>query len=340
MAVLEIYWRYTGRSLGQRAFRIAICYDTGTVLGQHHWGPRAAGKLIYLLPLIGPLWFGLRDAFNARSKDAEYRTAIDKKHHTVAAVDWSRLLKLEPNYVEERLDIYFKYYRLCQMSGRVSMTDEHLIHAQPLECRLVSCMMEIDDDDEDVIQVSIDVANEAAMPIGGLDIFIQTSDNRKVESMEGISSLGPGLTRRFTFEFPLQTGDWTFMLRSPSVKADLGPYEAEFTFQAEKGRVYNNAIGSGMFTDAFTADLGDFGNTEERGVIDSSSIKMTSYFGENSAGGSTAIGVGNAPVEDTASEDEPRIPPWQKHPTHYSRLRSQTIRNRLLKPPLSLLQIY
>ena len=88
-----LYWKYTGRaygrSLGQRAFRIAIVHDTGTVLGQHHWGPRAAGKLIYLLPLIGPLWFGLRDAFNARSTDAEYRTAIDKKHHTVAAVDWS-----------------------------------------------------------------------------------------------------------------------------------------------------------------------------------------------------------------------------------------------------------
>ena len=67
-----------------------------------------------------------------------------------------------------------------------------------------------------------------------------------------------------------------------------------------------------MFTDAFTADLGDFGNTEERGIIDSSSIKMTSYFGENSAGGSTTISVGNAPAEDTASEDEPRIPPWQK----------------------------
>ena len=82
--------------------------------------------------------------------------------------------------------------------------------------------------------------------------------------------------------------------------------------KAEKGRVYNNAIGSGMFTDAFTADLGDFGNTEERGIIDSSSIKMTSYFGENSAGGSTAISVGNAPVDDDASEDEPRIPPWQK----------------------------
>ncbi|MEE3038671.1 MAG: hypothetical protein VX328_02765, partial [Candidatus Thermoplasmatota archaeon] len=68
----------------------------------------------------------------------------------------------------------------------------------------------------------------------------------------------------------------------------------------------------GMFNDAFTSDLEDFGNTEERGIIDSSSIKMTSYFGENSVGGSTAISVGNAPVEDAAPADEPRIPPWQK----------------------------
>ena len=40
------------------------------------------------------------------------------------------------------------------------------------------------------------------------------------------------------------------------------------------------------------ADLDDFGNVEERGLIDASSIKMTSYFGENSAGGSTAITAG------------------------------------------------
>lgn len=88
-----LYWKYTGRaygrSLGQRAFRIAIVMDTGSVLAQHHWGPRAAGKLIYLLPIVGPLWFGLRDAISARSKEAEYRTKIDKRHHTVAAVDWS-----------------------------------------------------------------------------------------------------------------------------------------------------------------------------------------------------------------------------------------------------------
>ena len=88
-----LYWKYTGRaygrSLGQRAFRIAIVHDNGTVLEKHHWGPRAVSKLVYLLPIIGPLWFGMRDAFKARSKDEEYRTAIDIKNHTVAAVDWS-----------------------------------------------------------------------------------------------------------------------------------------------------------------------------------------------------------------------------------------------------------
>ena len=191
------------------------------------------------------------------------------------------------------------------------MSDEHFTRAPPIECRLMSASMEIDDDDEDVIQVSVEVSNEDAMPIGGLDIFIQTSDNKKVESDEGISSLGPGLTRKFTFEFPLQKGNWTFMLRSPNAVADLGPYDHDFTYQAEKGRVYNNTIGSGMFTDAFTSDLGDFGKVEERGVIDASKIKMTSYFGENSAGGATAITVGSTPAEEDVS-DAPRTPPWEK----------------------------
>ena len=174
----------------------------------------------------------------------------------------------------------------------------------------MSAVMEIDDDDEDVIQVAVDVANESAIPVGGLDIFIQTSDNKKVESEEGISSLGPGLTRTFSFEFPLSSGNWTFMLRSPTIVADLGPYEHDFTYQAKKGRVFNNAIGSGMFTDAFTSEFGEFGNVEERGVIDASEIKLTSYYGENAEGGSTAISVGDAaeaPLEDAA-----RTPPWEK----------------------------
>ena len=92
-AAFYLYFKYTGqtmgRSLAQRGFRIALVHDNRTMLEKHHWGPRAVSKLVYLLPIIGPLWFGMRDAFKARSKDEEYRTAIDIKNHTVAAVDWS-----------------------------------------------------------------------------------------------------------------------------------------------------------------------------------------------------------------------------------------------------------
>ena len=88
-----LYFKYTGRrfgrSLGQRAFRIAIVHDNGTVLELHHWGPRALSKIKYLLPIIGPLWFGLRDFVNGFSASSEYRTKVDVQHNTVAAVDWS-----------------------------------------------------------------------------------------------------------------------------------------------------------------------------------------------------------------------------------------------------------
>jgi len=93
IAANYLYFKWTGRSIGrslaQRGFRIAIVHDNGTPLEDHHWGPRAVAKLIYLIPIFGPLWFGLRDVIRGRSKEAEYRTSIDKAHHTVAAVDWS-----------------------------------------------------------------------------------------------------------------------------------------------------------------------------------------------------------------------------------------------------------
>ena len=190
------------------------------------------------------------------------------------------------------------------------MSEEHFQRVSPLESRLLLAKMEIDDDDQDVVLVSVEISNESAIPVGGLEIFIQTSDKRKVESEEGITSLGPGLTRKFTFEFPLESGNWTFMIRSGSISLDLGPYDADFCFEADEGRVVKNSIGAGLFSNAFGEDLGDFGNIEERGIIDSSEIKMTSYFGENAAGGATAISVGKAPeVED----DEVRTPPWKSN---------------------------
>ena len=90
---LWMYWKYTGRafgrSLGQRALRIAIVHDNGTLLELHHFGPRAFDKLRYMIPIIGVIWFGMRDILRARSKEAEYRTSVDVNNHTVAAVDWS-----------------------------------------------------------------------------------------------------------------------------------------------------------------------------------------------------------------------------------------------------------
>ena len=195
--------------------------------------------------------------------------------------------------------------------GGIELAEEHSTKSPPLFCRLLSAKMEIDDDDEDVILAIIELSNEAAIPVGGLEIFIQTSTKKKIQAKEGISSLGPGLTRSFTYEFPLTKGTWTFMVRSQTVNADLGPFDHDFTYEAKQGRVYTNSIGSGMFTDAFTADLGDFGNTEERGVIDAAAIQMTSYFGENSMGGATAISVGNNEEKDDGDEDGPRTPPWE-----------------------------
>ena len=52
------------------------------------------------------------------------------------------------------------------------MSDEHFTRATPIECRLISASMEIDDDDEDVILVTVEISNEAAMPIGGLDLSL------------------------------------------------------------------------------------------------------------------------------------------------------------------------
>ena len=45
------------------------------------------------------------------------------------------------------------------------MSDEHSARTTSLEARLTSVKMEIDDDDEDVLFVTIDMTNEAAIPI-------------------------------------------------------------------------------------------------------------------------------------------------------------------------------
>jgi len=195
------------------------------------------------------------------------------------------------------------------------MSDQHSQRAASLEARLTDVKMEIDDDDEDVILVMVNLTNEAAIPMGGLNITITTSDGQKVSPKEGITSLGPGVSRSFTFEFPLDNGQWTFATSGNGKNISLGPYEADFTYHEQAGRKLSNAMGSNLFTGAFTEHLGDFGNTEEKEIIDSSSIVLTTYHGENAEGGATKINVGEAAAIESEQEDSPRTPPWQTSDT-------------------------
>jgi hypothetical protein len=169
--------------------------------------------------------------------------------------------------------------------------------------------MEIDDDDEDIIMVVVELTNESAIPVGGLSAALVSDKGQRFDPIDGISSIGPGLTRQFKFEASLDSGEWTFEFNGGGHNISLGPYAADFEFQADMGRKMGNAIGSSLFSGAFDNHLDDFGSTEERGIIDAESIAMTSYFGENSEGGSTKVVLGESSNVD--EEDGPRTPPWQ-----------------------------
>ena len=67
--------------------RIAIVHDDGTLLGEAHWGKRAAHKTVYVLPFIGVL-YGLYHIFMTWRHETK-RSPLDLANHTVAAVDWS-----------------------------------------------------------------------------------------------------------------------------------------------------------------------------------------------------------------------------------------------------------
>ena len=86
-------------------------------------------------------------------------------------------------------------------------------------------------------------------------------------------------------------------------------YEADFEFQQVKSRQIGNAVGSSLFSGAFDQNLGDFGNVQERELIDASQVQMSTFFGENAEGGTTKISAGTF---GNAEEDGPRTPPWEQ----------------------------
>ncbi|RJU90115.1 MAG: hypothetical protein DWC07_04355, partial [Candidatus Poseidoniales archaeon] len=189
------------------------------------------------------------------------------------------------------------------------MSDDHSTRAGSLHAMLCSSVMEIDDDDEDIVQIVVEIMNESAIPIGGLQAHLVTDNGQRHEPVEGITSIGPGLTRQFKFEARISAGTWSFEFLGGGQTMTLGPYESDFEFQSEKGRQLGNAIGSSLFSGAFDTNLDAFGNTEERGIISPDSIVMTSYVGENAQGGATKLLRGDA-AEVADTEDGPRTPPW------------------------------
>ena len=225
---------------------------------------------------------------------------------------------------------------ILRMTGE-GMSQEHSATAGSLSIVLQSVRMEIDDDDEDIIEVELSLTNESAMPIGGVEASISTSLGATVEPISGVTSIGPGLTRSFSFAFKLSDGEWTFNLNGQGQSLNLGPYDAEFEFQQAKGRNLGNAVGSSLFSGAFDANLGDFGNVQERELIDASEVQMSSFFGENAEGGTTRISAGTF---NTIEEDGPKTPPWEKKaestpPPVADPLLSQPAADPLLSTPLA-----
>ena len=160
-----------------------------------------------------------------------------------------------------------------------------------LEANLISVKMDIDDDDDDVIIAVVSVVNEAPVPMGGLDVSVITNTGAKHPSKEGVSSLGPGIERNWTFEFPLSMGEWTFSLSGNGNSINMGPYDSAFEFKMDKSRKLSSNIGSSLFAGAFGDNLDSFGKVKEREMIDSAKVEMTSYAAENLSGGKTLIEV-------------------------------------------------
>lgn len=184
--------------------------------------------------------------------------------------------------------VVFKYGSASSMIGE-AMSVATTGTSGSLQAEVIDIRMDINDDDEDVVIAKVSITNEAPVPMGGLDVAVITHLGAKHHSQEGVTSLGPGIQRDWTFEFPLDSGEWTFVLTGSSSEIKIGPFAFDFEYSATQGRKLSSNIGSSLFTGAFDLSLGDFGKVKEREMIDSSKVVLTSYSAENSRGGETTI---------------------------------------------------
>lgn len=72
------------------------------------------------------------------------------------------------------------------------MSDDHSARAGSLHAHLKSVSMEIDDDDEDIVMVVIEVINESAIPVGGLEAAVVSDKGNATSLSKASVPLGPG----------------------------------------------------------------------------------------------------------------------------------------------------
>ena len=190
--------------------------------------------------------------------------------------------------MSNRPTVVFKYSSASSNIGE-AMSVATTGSSGSLQAEVIDIKMDINDDDEDVVIAKVSITNEAPVPMGGLDVAVITHLGAKHHSQEGVTSLGPGIQRDWTFEFPLDSGEWTFVLIGSSSEIKIGPFAFDYEYSATQGRKLSSNIGSSLFTGAFDTSLGDFGKVKEREMIDSSKVVLTSYSAENSVGGETTI---------------------------------------------------
>lgn len=81
-----LYHLHTGvrfsRTFGQRWMGFAIVREDGSQLNRSEWQRRAASKLKYALPVIGALWFGIRDMVLIHKRHT-HQSSIDLKVGTI-----------------------------------------------------------------------------------------------------------------------------------------------------------------------------------------------------------------------------------------------------------------
>ncbi len=82
-----LYWRVTGlmfsRSLGQKLLGIAVVKDDGSTVTSKMWDRRAAGKLLYLLPVLN-LYFGIYELARISQRHT-HQSDLDLRVGTIVA---------------------------------------------------------------------------------------------------------------------------------------------------------------------------------------------------------------------------------------------------------------